>query len=549
MTYVRDQYAGALEFVGSATLDNVPQADDQDRIRAYQFYEDAYHNRPETFQITMRGEDEEQKAIYLPSAKIIIDATNRFLAINYGFLVEPDGSGTGPHKEARRLLTNLWKRERMTTKFNNQRRYGLVRGDALFHITADDTKEEGKRISIHELDPSQYFPIVDPNNVDRVIGCHIVDKVQDPRTPEDKTKQVARRQTYRKELDAAGLPTGQITSELALFALNKWDDRTGKKDDIEQISILKPVFPLPDQITELPVYHWRNNIIPGGTFGNSEIMGLERIMAAMNQSMTDEDATLVMQGLGMYTTDAAAPMNADGTPGEWEVGPGVIIETGDGQSFSRVSGVSSVAPMQEHIKLMHERANQSAGVPDIAAGRVDVTVVESGIALRLQLLPILAKNKEKEDELLSVMDHLLYDLIGMWFPAYEGKNYEEVDVASSVDDPIPQNREAKIQEIMLLFTSGLITIKMAQAELSKFGYNFADGDEKQAIADAAAMAAAKSGDPFANRYAAETEEDDEDPAMGPSATGSTPPPTGGTPGPGGFNIGGAGSLSPNVLAG
>lgn len=521
MTYVRGQYAGALEFVGDATLDNVPQADDQERIRAYQFYEDAYHNRPETFQITMRGEDEEQKAIYLPSARIIIEATNRFLAVQYTFLLEP-GDGSGPHTEARRMLGNLWKRERMATKFNNQRRYGLVRGDAMFHVTADDTKEEGKRISIHELDPSSYFPVMDPNNAERVIGCHIVDTIQDPREAEDRSKRVARRQTYRKVLGEDGNATGKITSELALFELGKWDDRTGKSDDIEQVQVLRPEFELPDPISEIPVYHWRNNLIPGGTFGNSEVSGIERLMAAMNQSMTDEDATLVMQGLGMYTTNAGAPQNADGTPGEWEVGPGVIIETGEGQSFSRVTGVSSVAPMQDHINLMHERANQSAGVPEIAAGSVEVGLAESGIALRLQLLPILAKNAEKESEMLTVMDHMLYDLMNMWFSAYESKDFSMVDVASSVGEPIPPNREHKIQEIMLLFTSGLITIKMAQAELAKFGYNFADGDEKQALADAAAMAAAKSGDPFSNRYGAETEEDDEDATLGPSSTGTTP---------------------------
>lgn len=546
MAYARDQYAGALEFVADRTLDNVPQADDQERIKAYQFFEDSYHNRPETFQVTMRGEDEDQRAIYLPSARIIIEATNRFLAVEYSFMVEPEGSSGGPHREARRMLTNLWKRERMQTKFNNQRRYGLIRGDALFHITADDTKEEGKRISIHELDPSHYFPILDPNQSDRVLGCHIVDTIQDPREKDDRTKLVARRQTYRKVLDANGLPTGKVTSELALFELGKWDDRTGEEDDIEQVQVIRPVFELPDPISEIPVYHWRNNVIPGATFGTSEVSGVERLMAAMNQSMTDEDATLVMQGLGMYSTTAAPPQNADGTPGEWEIGPGVVVEVGEGQEFGRVTGVSSVAPMQDHINLMYERANQAAGVPEIAAGSVEVGLAESGIALRLQLLPILAKNAEKESELLTVMDHLLYDLMTMWFPAYEGKDFSEVDVSSSVGEPIPPNREAKIQEIMLLFTSGLITIKMAQAELAKFGYNFADGDEAQALADAAAMAAAKSGDPFANRYGAETEEDDEDLALTPSSTGSTPSPTATAPQPGGFNIGGGGNLPPSI---
>lgn len=245
-------------------------------------------------------------------------------------------------------------------------------------------------------------------------------------------------------------------------------------------------------------------------------------MGAMNQSLTDEDATLVLQGLGMYTTDAGPPENPDGSVGAWEIGPGQVVEVGDGQSFSRVTGVSSVAPMQEHLAYMHERMNQAAGVPEVAAGRVDVTVAESGISLKLQMQPIISKNREKEDELLSIMDHLLHDLCSMWFPAYEGVDFSGIDIASQVEDAIPQNRDAKIQEIILLFTSGLITVRMAQSELAKLGYNFADGDEAQAIADAAALAAAKSGDPFANRYAAELEGEDESPPSTPSATGSTP---------------------------
>lgn len=506
MPYARDQYAGALEF-SDATIENVPDAEDQERVKAYQFYEDTYHNRPETFRISMRGDDEDQKAIYVPSAKIAIEATNRFLAVNYDIIVDPSAGNNDRKKyaEARAAISNLWKRERMRSKFNNQRRYGLIRGDALFHVTADEAKEDGKRISIHELNPAHYFPIEDPNDTDRIVGCHIVDTVPDPNDKEGK-KQVARRQTYRKVLDNEGKATGKITSELTLFTLGKWDDRQGE-DDLEQVQVLTPEFELPDPISEIPVYHWRNNIIPGATFGNSEVVGMERLISAMNQSLTDEDATLVMQGLGMYTTDAGPPENEDGSPAEWEIGPGQVVEVGEGQNFNRVTGVSSVAPMQDHIRYMQERVHQAAGVPEIAAGKVDVGLAESGISLRLQLMPIISKNKEKEDELLSIMDHMLYDLASMWFPAYERMDFSEINISSTVDDPLPQNREAKIQEIMLLFTSGIITIQMAQAELAKFGYSFKDNDDQQALADAAALAAAKSGDPFANRYATETAED------------------------------------------
>lgn len=504
MTVPVGQYDTARPYFDKAS-DNVVAEDDKDRLRAYALYEDIYHNRPETFAVTMRGDDQDQVPIYLPAAKKIIEATNRFLAVDFDFVIDPNRGAPEDRATMNRMVSNLFKREKMYTKHNNQRRYGLIRGDALWHVTADDTKEEGKRISIHELDPSTYFPITDPAHPDRIMGCHIVDKVQAP-NQDDKTKQVARRQTYRRVVDGEGNPTGKITTELTLWEINKWDDRNLKPEDLKPVAVLKPEEELHDRITTIPVYHFRNNVIPGGTFGLSEVAGIETIFAAINQSITDEDLTLVMQGLGMYWTNAAPPQNADGSDGNWEIGPGVVAEVGDDQTFGRVTGVSTVAPYLEHIKFMDEYAQQAHGVPDIAAGRVDVTVAESGISLALQLAPILAKNAEKEVEMLSVNDQMLYDITSQWFPAYESVDLPEVSVATVVGDPMPVNRETMVQEIMLLFTSGLITIAMAQAELSKFGYNFAAGSEEQAIADAKSLALAQNPDPYSNRYAQETEE-------------------------------------------
>lgn len=490
-------------FVGSVDL--AVSQEDIDRSRAYEAYDDFYYNRPETLKVQIRGDS---LPIYLPSAKKIVEATNRFLAVKFNFAVSPRGGTSQEQALMTMFMTNLFQREEFYTKFAMQRRHCLIRGDEVWHITADDAKEQGKRISVHTLHPQSYYPIEDPDNPGRLLGCHLVDLVQDPRQPDDKTKKVVRRQTYRRVTDANGNPTGAITSELTTWELGAWDDRTLKPDELKPVSTIKKIRVLPPQITSLPVYHIRNNPMSDVIFGFSQIAGIETIVNGLNQSITDEDLTLVIQGLGMYWTTSGAPQNADGSPAPWNLGPGQVVEVGDGQQFGRVTGVSSVAPMVEHMNFMDGYMQQGVGVPDIAAGRVDVAVAESGISLKLQLAPILAANAEKELEKLAKMDHMLWDITHMWMPAYEQLSLEGVEVVSVVDDPMPINREAKIQEILLLVTSNVITIAMAQTELAKLGYNFNAGDEVRVIQEAQALALAKSGDPFNNRFGEETEPPD-----------------------------------------
>lgn len=511
------QYATAKPFfekAGPAVPNLAGSPEDLERIRAYRLYEDFYYNRPETFKVFLRGEDSEP--VYIPSAKKMVEAMNRFLCKKFAFVVPPKGNQAGEGELIMRM-ENLFKREKMYAKFKNQKRQSLIRGDGMFYVTADPNKDQFSRISIHELNPANYFPIVDPNDKTRVIGCHIVEVVQDPREKDDRTKMVARRQTYLKagvsynssasRYEVAPGSQHGVFTETTHWEIGKWDDRNLKADDLEKVPAGADdlaMMQLPQPITSLPVYHWRNVVVDGSLFGNSEISGIETLIAGVNQDLSDAQLTLVLQGLGVYATDSKPPVDEAGESVGWDLGPGQVVEMKQGAKFERISGVSSMSPAMELIGELKNGIQEANGIPDIAAGKVDVTVAESGISLALQLAPILAAGEEKESEILGTIDHMLYDLKNQWFPAYEGVSFgEDVSIVSTVDEAMPVNREQRIQEVMLLFTSNLITIAAAQAELAKLGYKFMSGDEKQVLIDAAALAAAQSGD--ANRYAQEVE--------------------------------------------
>lgn len=465
--------------------------DDADRLGSYTTYEQMYWGSEGAYELTQKGTDSDP--IYVPAARSIIEATLRFLAVDWNFTVE----GESPEEvtAAQVAFHNLFKRENMWSKFATQKRYCLIRGDALWHIMADPLKEEGSRISIYELDPGSYFPIYDIEDLDKVVGCHIVDTIID----EDGTTEVIRRQTYRKQQDKEGNFTGIITSELALFELAGWDDRNGAKpEDIKQVRVLVPEYPLPTEITQIPVYHWKNIRNPADPFGSSQMRGIERLAAAVNQTITDQDLAVALAGLGVYVTDSAAPVDEDGEEVNWIIGPGRVIELTPATTFKRVNGITSVQPSLDHIGYLEDKMREGAGVPAIAMGDVEVQAAESGIALSLRLSPILAANKEKELDLLGITDNMLYDLQRMWFPAYESLSMENVIVTSVVGDPMPKNRKALVDEIIALATSTppLLTIEEAREELIKLGYTFtktATGVVKQQERLAAAN------DPFAGR--------------------------------------------------
>lgn len=476
-------------------------ADDAERLAAYQVYESIYRNVPEAFKLVQRGSD--QNPIYLPSAKTIIEAKNRYLAKRWTYALDP-GKGTDQEREILNFaLQNLFRRERIWSKFSTQKRWGLVRGDSVWHIVADPEKPEGRRISVYEVDPASYFPISDDWNPDKIYGVHLVDPVMNAAG-----KTVIKRQTYRKT------ETGTITYECSWWETGAWDDRDPDNKlkpiaskDMPEGQVAVPEEELDSRITAIPVYHIKNSRTPNTPFGTSDLAGLETIIAGVNQRMSDQDLALALEGLGLYWTNSGPPVDEDGNETNWRMGPGWVVEIDPDSTFGRVTGVSSVDASLAHINKLEQAMREASSVPDIAIGSVDVQTAESGIALAFKMGPILAENEEKEQEILAVTDNLLYDLTTMWFPVYEALENAARPV-SIVDDPLPTNRKAVLEEITTMLTAEppLISAEYARTLIQeKLGYDFPDEMANAVVDEAKSIAAARSVDPFASRVAEELE--------------------------------------------
>lgn len=492
------QYDSAIDFISvdsefSKLVSNCSNHDDKMRVKAYELYEDFYANRPEHMKVTLRGEDDDSIEIYIPSAKKNIEAVNRFLAVGFNYQIDPDVGTETEQSTAEAALDALFEKQEVINKFNNMKRYMLVKGDALLHIKAIPWEKPGRRICIHELKPEHYFPIEDPAT-GYVMGCHLVDIMRNPRntkaTANISDEFIVRRQTYRRVVNDKNVPTGRITTELGYYQLSYWDDRV-PVNEIREIQIIEERYELPEIIQNLPVYHWRNRPPSGSTFGTSALSGSESIINAINQSATDEDLTLITQGLGVYWTDASPPVDENGNEVEWEIGPGSVVQVATGAQFGRVTGVTSVQPFKDHMVFLDESMQQAMAVPDVAIGMVDVQAVESGIALQLKFGPLLAQNAEIELPMRIKADEFLDDLLD-WMQFYEGVATQGISISTIFEDPMPKNKAELLKTVLDIWSMAPSTMPISwlYERLNEiFGWDLDETvDFQQALADAKEIA-------------------------------------------------------------
>lgn len=469
---------------------------DQQRLQSYVLYEQIYWNVPNVFVLSQRGTND--KPIYIPAGRTIVDTSNRYTGAGFNVVLSAlnGGDDTADVLAARIALSDLMKRERFGSKYRGAKRYCQIQGDWVWHLRADPDKPIGTRLSLNTVDPGFYFKVTDPDSVDRTIAVLLAEPTEFNGDP------VVRRVCYRK-IPATATSSASITVEEAYFKLDEWEDLDGTPvEDIRGITTLPP------EITSIPVYHIKNFEVPGDPFGSSELRGMERLIAGLHQTITDEDLTLAMQGLGMYATDGPQPVDRDTKqPVPWQLGPGSVVHHPPGTRWERVNGVASVQPFGDHYNRIWEAVKQATSSPDVAIGTVDVQIAQSGIALSLQLSPILSKADDKNELVGEGHTQMFFDIVTMWYPAYEETTFTDIRVSTAFGDAVPVDRKTRFQELNDMLAAGVIDDIYYRQEASKLGYEFPEDMPGRAKAwrDEQQSAAA---DPFADRVDADLREDD-----------------------------------------
>lgn len=493
------------------------------RMRSYMLYEQMYWTAPQAYKVTVREEGLGSDPLFIPSGRSLIDTQHRYVGNGMNVVCDPAVGTSSDQKAALELFRQFMLRERVTSKYNSNRRYGLIRGDWVFMLTADPDREEGSRVSLISVDPGSLYPIYEIDeetgveNQDVVVGWHIIEQYQDERLGKDKA--FIKRTTFRKATGTGGPST--ILYSVDVFEPDDWGG-PGMSEDGKLVQSIFPETSLPAPIDQLPIYVIPNFVEePGYLWGASSMRGLEQIIAAITQGATDEDVTLAMDGLGVYATNAGVPVNQAGEEIGWNIGPGRVVELPTGSKdtfFNRVSGVANVGPYQEHLGYLGQWLDMIGATPDVAKGKVDVAVAESGIALALQMGPTIAYGEDQESIIGDRLNQLWFGW-ARWTMAYEGGAFKvpallNVSFVTKFGPKIPENKQQSFDNILALITNKVIDLATGWDMLRELGYKLPEnavllaGIQEAAEMEADAMASRINGE--INQDVDETGDDDGD---------------------------------------
>lgn len=472
-------YQNVLLLGGVAGFDWLPP-DHRARAQAYAKYDQVYWNDNNQYPIRyLAGEF----PVFIPNPRTVVDTTAHYLLKGLAVNVkEPER-----YKKTAEALASFLRREMFLSRFHTAKHTGVARGDFCMHLTADPDKTEGNRLSLTQVHPGKVIMDEDPDNCERIIRAHLVERVPHP-TEEGKFLVKELEYWYEDEGEGVEAPypdevVREVDSTLATRRVMR-EERLWKtekpwwvKEERELFATTLPQEPLPEPIDTIPVYWFPNLAWDSGPYGYSELRGFERSFQSVSQVTTDQGTALSLEGLGVYATDGGKPVDNKGQEVEWEIGPGKVMETPNGAYFRRVEGVGSVKPNIDHIDYLEAKIREAGGLSDVALGRVDVQTASSGIALAIKFMPTLAKLDERDKTGVDRLTQLFYDW-QQWYEAYEGEKLDGT-IEVSIGDKLPTDRTGRINELNNMIDRGVISKKYYRSEMQKLGFEFPDDIEQQ----------------------------------------------------------------------
>jgi hypothetical protein len=156
----------------------------------------------------------------------------------------------------------------------------------------------------------------------------------------------------------------------------------------------------------------------------------------------------------------------------------------------RLEGITTVTPVIDFVTYLGDSVLEGSGTTDVALGRVDAQVAESGIALALKFMPTLAKIEYRDTAGIEILQQLWYDW-KFWVLAYEGQNYTEVELLVTLGEKLPINREKLFLELNNMLDRKVISRQYYRQQVEvRLDYVFPDDMQDQIIEEDVAMAVA-----------------------------------------------------------
>lgn len=450
------QWSTLTDFPGDLPESWVPESH-KERCRAYTKYDQMYWNDPRQYALrVLEGEN----PIYIPNARTIIDTTAHYLLKDISVGVEEPAK----HVALVDTLKNFLAREVFEARFQTAKHTGVAHGDFVFHMTANPRKLPGSRVSLTPIDPGIVFPEWDEDSPDKLSACNLV-RAFNERDSTGELKTFVKVLTYKLVETEA---TRRVFRVERVYNMDQpW---YGERAEEALVNTTLPPGLLPNTITSIPIYWFKNTPWNAQEFGSSELRGIETILQSISQGSTDTQGALALEGLGVYATDGGRPINDEGEEVDWEIAPGRVMEVPIGSKFWRVQGVGSITPMKDQLERLENKLQESSALTAVALGKAAVNVASSGIALAIQFTPTLAKIEERDKAGIAKLNQMFYDW-KTWHTQFEA-DILDGDILVELGAKLPLNRTETLNELNQMLDRRVISTQYYREAMTKLGYLF-----------------------------------------------------------------------------
>ncbi|MEU3260955.1 hypothetical protein ABZ694_24735 [Streptomyces albidoflavus] len=421
------------------------------------------------------------------------------------------------------LLRDWAERELLPMRMLQTEQKAVPLGDGVYLLHWDQDK---RRVRVRTYDPGFYFPVLpeDGDGSDYPERVHLAWEL--PEDPKRGVKARVRRITYElgwieqgeRDVVRGGLEDADSDQEPSVQPRQyPWNDEPSYRTcyltdatwelgdltgpvDVDSLPMDRASFAegvdgvVLDRrdlmIDFVPLIHVPNTVPPAEEhWGQSSLAKALQVFDELAGADTDSSRASATTGSPIIHLSGKAASGRN----QLAVGPGMILETGEGGRMDTVNTAPQLQELRSHRADLADRAAAVVRLPAVALGTLDPTKVPSGYALALSLGPL--------DSLISSMrlarahkDQLLLKFVQRLHLAGQHPEWEGVtpQPAILVRGPYtPTDQAAVLEQVTTGVAGGVLSLETGVRMLQEAGYPIEDTEQEIRQIESRAFAAAK----------------------------------------------------------
>jgi hypothetical protein len=413
-------------------------------------------------------------------AALVIDTLRDALIGSSGIKLTAADIETNPATRKRiERLRKWWKAELMDTKiFENETNCAAL-GDSVYRLRW--SKKVGKKatVKVDTFDPGFFFPVFDED--DDLIKVYLAwEETVLLGNGEDEVR--IYKETYE-------LIDGVCYVTAGWYRHERSDTKSDLEYSLSDLELIEykydgdtPYDHISLEIDFIPIVYIPNISVQGEPFGKSDLSVVVDLLGEVANSNTDMAANTSLLGSPPLVIKSDSSYGSDSDDGEAQiatVGPGQVIEVGP-QGDAHLLDVSEMnTALDQYLKKLDQKLYENTRATKLAAGKMEGSVIPSGISLRLMQNPLVQKTLPKR-LLRSYKLSLMMKFVQKMFLAYgsaDDRLYldpDNTEVDVEFGDIFPTDRTQAVNDLAMAYTSGFLSLETVVRACVKYGIDIDD---------------------------------------------------------------------------